>query len=418
MRILHLSEFYGIVGGQEQHLLGFCEVCEAAGHQTAIVYATTTGREPSAPRPSYWIASLAGPIPASPQDLQILSGVLAREAPDVIVIHEILEPQVIRFVASKAPTIRFVHGYKMICPGGRRLWTRSGKVCERSVGLACQAIAYVERCMPRDPRQGLPLIARARELSAIHQSRSEVIVPSNFLRGLLLRNRFPSAHVHVVPYFTTLPTTCEEPCEPVPGRLLCAARLTAEKGVDHVLRALALLPPPAHLVVAGEGPARAQLGTLAAAHGIQDRVRFTGWLSRAAMAEVLRDAAILVFPSLGPETFGIVGIEAMAHRRPVVAYDAGGVREWLVSEETGYLVPRGDIRGLTEALRTLLRDPERRRTFGVQGRRAVEHRFLPEHHLRRFLDVAEVARARWRRLDTRWRSDSSVACRSASANDA
>lgn len=398
MRVLHLNEYYAVVGGLEQYLMALCDVCEAAGHQTAIVYGTATGREPrKADRPAYHVPGLAGSAPSSSEALEKFAAVLHTEKPDVVVVHQILDPEVVRVAVTHAPTIRFAHGFKMICPGGRRMWNRSQHICVQPVGVACQAWAYLERCMPRDPRQGLPLIARTRRLAALHREHSEVMVASHFMQDMVVLNGFSRTHVHVVPYFTVFPDRKNLAVDPTPSRLFCAARLTPEKGVDHLLRALAQLPSRVTLMVAGEGASRAELEHLTDTLGLGGRVTFTGWLSRDAMGEALRAAAVVVVPSLWPEPFGIIGIEAMASERPVVAYDVGGIREWLIPDQTGCVVERGNIVGLARAVRHLLAEPQRSRVLGRQGRCVVEERFSQERHLRDFLAVVEASKVRWER---------------------
>lgn len=396
MKVLHLNEYYAVVGGLEQYLLALCDVCEAAGYRTAVVYCTATGQEPrKADRPAYHIPGLAGPADSSSEALEQFAAVLRHEKPDVVVVHQILDPEVVRVAVTHAPTIRFAHGFKMICPGGRRMWNRSQRVCAQPVGVACQAWAYLERCMPRDPRQGLPLIARTRRLAAIHREHSEVIVASHFMQDMVVLNGFSRKHVHVVPYFTVFPDRKNLAVEPPPSRLFCAARLTPEKGVDHLLRALAQLPAQVTLMVAGEGASRAELEHLTGTLGLRGRVTFTGWLSRDAMGEALRAAAVVIVPSLWPEPFGIVGIEAMAHERPVVAYDVGGIREWLIPDQTGCVVECGNIAGMARAVQGLVDDPPRSRALGKNGRPVAEARFTPERHLDGFLTVIESARMRW-----------------------
>lgn len=399
MKVLHLNEYYAVVGGLEQYLLALCDVCEAAGHRTAVVYGTLTGQEPrKSDRPAYHIPGLAGPESSSSGALEQFAAVLHTEKPDVVVVHQILDPQAVQVAVNYGPTLRFAHGFKMICPGGRRMWTRSQQVCTRPVGMACQAFAYLERCMPRDPRLGIPLIKRTSRLAAIHREFSEVMVASRFMQEMMMRDGFSREHVHVVPYFTDFPDQKKALTgEPTPGRLFCAARLTPEKGVDHLLRALVHLPPEVTLTVAGEGAGRPELERLVGTLGLRERVSFAGWLSRDAVAKALCDAEVVIVPSLWPEPFGIVGIEAMAHARPVVAYDVGGVREWLIPDQTGLVVERGDIAGLARAVRVLLDEPERGRTLGQQGRHVAESRFSPERHLQDFLAAAEASRARWGR---------------------
>ena len=71
----------------------------------------------------------------------------------------------------------------------------------------------------------------------------------------------------------------------------------------------------------------------------------------------------------------------MAARRAVVATNVGGASEAIVEGETGHLVNAGDDRAMAERLIALLRDPEKRRTMGLNGRRRVEQRFSTENRL-------------------------------------
>jgi glycosyltransferase involved in cell wall biosynthesis len=397
MKILHLTEHFSPVGGLEQYLFSVLAASRADGHESIVAYGLRTGREPtSAGLPVEYLPGLASPAPLPKESLECLGALAERHRPDVAVIHEIFNREAVSRIVASIPSIRFLHGHKLVCPGGRRVWHRRNTICTRPLGLACQGVAYLERCMPRNLRVGIPIIHRTQALAALHRVWSELLAPSAFVRDLMLQNGFAREQVHVVPYFTTQPEPPPaETAPPVPGRLFCAARLVPEKGVDHLLRALAELPPPAHLVLAGEGPSRPDLERQAEALSLRNRVQFAGLLGRSAMRQSFEESEIVVVPSVWPETFGIVGIEAMAHARPVVAYDAGGIREWLAPDRVGLLVPRGDIPGLTAAIRSLLADPKRREACGSAGRRVVEQRFLARHHLQGLLAVADKAILRW-----------------------
>lgn len=158
-------------------------------------------------------------------------------------------------------------------------------------------------------------------------------------------------------------------------------RLDAWKGVDVFLRAAAAVrasAPGVRFVVVGgsiegqEAHAR-ELEALAAALGLADVLRFTGWRYRPSdMPDVYRALSLLVLPSRQPEPVGLVLVEAMATARPVVATDHGGPREICVPGETGLLVPPGDPARMADAIRWMLGHPDRARAMGEAGRRRVE----------------------------------------------
>ncbi|GLZ55989.1 glycosyltransferase [Actinomycetospora sp. NBRC 106378] len=168
---------------------------------------------------------------------------------------------------------------------------------------------------------------------------------------------------------------------PGPPRVLTVSRLVPRKGVDTAIRALARVPGPAELVVAGgpEGtelagdPEVARLRALAADEGVAHRVRFVGRVGPAAVPELMGDADIVVqLPAYEP--FGLVPLEAMASGRPVVAAEVGGLADTVVDGVTGLHVPPGDPDAAGRAIASLLADPAARTRLGRAGRaRVMEH---------------------------------------------
>jgi len=166
-------------------------------------------------------------------------------------------------------------------------------------------------------------------------------------------------------------------------RLLAAARLVRDKGLDILLRALAgsdtgrtgnapLFPSGWKLVVAGDGPERARLGHLAGKLDLSDRVEFVGW--QGDTLPMYDRADIVVLPSRR-EAAGISVMEAMARGCAVVASDAGGMPELVEDGVTGTLVPAGDVTALAIALSSLMRDPALRRRLGASARQRAEAAF-------------------------------------------
>ncbi len=129
-----------------------------------------------------------------------------------------------------------------------------------------------------------------------------------------------------------------------------------------------LLDLPWSLEVAGDGPAREEVGVALAPLG--DRVNFTGVLGEAAVAERLAAADLFVWPAIN-EAFGMALLEAQASGLPVVAGNSGGVGDIVIDGETGLLTAPGDADAFAAALRALMIDPLRRAQFGAASRRNV-----------------------------------------------
>lgn len=168
----------------------------------------------------------------------------------------------------------------------------------------------------------------------------------------------PGANVRVLPNTvdTAVFTAAEHPAHDGPPRLLTVGALAEKKGHAHLLDALAQLRDRHErevlLYVVGDGEERATLERQAARLGLDGQVLFHGELSKQRVAELMREADLLVLPSLH-ETFGCVLIEALASGLPAVATRVGGVPE-VLEPEAGTLVAPADPRALAEAIQATL----------------------------------------------------------------
>ena len=183
-----------------------------------------------------------------------------------------------------------------------------------------------------------------------------------------------------------------------------ASRLYRWKGHHDLVEALDLVRrevPNVRLLIVGEddpranpggGSYRAELSERIRELGLEAHVVFTGF--RTDVSRLIAASDVFCQPS-AEEPFGMVYLEAMAMRRPVVGYASGGAPEVVADGETGLLAARGDIPGLASAILRLVADPELRRRFGEAGRRRVEALFPPEGSAAAILDVYRaVARDR------------------------
>jgi glycosyltransferase involved in cell wall biosynthesis len=156
-------------------------------------------------------------------------------------------------------------------------------------------------------------------------------------------------------------------------------RLIEQKGVRYGLQAFQQIAaefPTARLLIAGEGPLRAELEACAAQAGLTKRVHFLGW--RADVPALLSALDVLLAPSLW-EGFGLVLLEAMSQQTPVVASAVSAIPEVISSGDSGLLVPPRDVDGLAGALRQLLSDKPLRQYMGLVGRDRLETHFSAAH---------------------------------------
>ena len=125
-------------------------------------------------------------------------------------------------------------------------------------------------------------------------------------------------------------------------------------------------------------------------------VEGTAFLTRPEFLDRLRRSYAIVTPALWEEPFGLVLIEAMAAGRPVVAYETGAASEIIVHNETGFVVPRGDIAALTSAINRLLSDEPLAQRMGLAGRKRVVERYSVPRMVQGYLDVIDAVLSRAR----------------------
>ena len=184
-------------------------------------------------------------------------------------------------------------------------------------------------------------------------------------------------------HYGIAPTGDAEPYRGTEPRLLCIGRLIPIKGHLVLLRALAQARarvPGVILDIAGRGPLEPALKAYARELGIEDAVRFLGFVSP--VQKAIDDAAIVVVPSLG-EGFGMVALEAMERARPVIVSAVGGLPEIVADGESGIVVPPADAETLADAIVALAGDLPRAAEMGRAARERALTEFTPERCVER-----------------------------------
>jgi len=164
--------------------------------------------------------------------------------------------------------------------------------------------------------------------------------------------------------------------------LLSVGRLEANKGYDVLIDALArirgLLPRPWLWVLVGKGPLEADLRARVEQTGLSESARLTGSLDDEALSTLYERASLFVHPTLY-EGSSLVTLEAMAHRKPVVASAVGGIRDKIEEGKSGFLVPPSDAFALGRAIQQALSLGGRLASLGEEGRHRVEADFSWPH---------------------------------------
>jgi glycosyltransferase involved in cell wall biosynthesis len=164
--------------------------------------------------------------------------------------------------------------------------------------------------------------------------------------------------------------------------LVYVGRLEKYKGVDELLKAIPVILekfPNTHLFIAGDGSDKSRLELIVSKFNLEKHVTFLGHIARPAIEDLYKRASVVVVPSVYPEAFGKVGIEAMSVGRPVVASNVGGISDWLIDGKTGFLVPPKDPVAISKAVIKIFSNPELFFQMMKQARKKAEEFDLNKH---------------------------------------
>ncbi len=392
MRIAVVNWSNRRIGGVETYLGEVVPAFVRAGHEVGFFCETDIphNREP---------ISLPGSVPVWSVEAMRLGGAvdaLRAWKPDIVYAHKLHRPSVEARVLGLAKSVFFAHDYYGACISGLKTFKFPRPMpCHRRFGPACLALYFPRRCGGRSPITMLRLyVLQARRLAALRRY-DALVTHSEHMRREYLRLGFPPERVHRLAY-TVPPVHAGDDSEPFsrrrtagPFRLLFLGRMDPLKGGHYFLEALCLLPPgllgAVQVTFAGDGPSRGSWQRLArrvASEHPAVRIAFPGWIPAAERTTLLAETDLLVMPSLWPEPFGRSGPEAGRHGIPAVAYDVGGISEWLVDGVNGYLAPGipPTPGGLSTALRRFLEHPEEHARLAA-GAVAHAQRFAIESHV-------------------------------------
>lgn len=355
LRILHYMPGRNVPGGIASYLSRLVAAQQAVGHEVKVI---GSGDE------------------------------LARGAADIVHAHEPM-PE-----ASGLPVVRHMHGHWPYCPSGSRFLARWGVACDRAYSpLGCAWGHVVDHCGSIRPARFAADFRRTRDERRM-LSRVRTIAISQFVRSEMVRSGYDGSMIDVV-YLPAPEVSVTDDCDRSAARFVFAGRLVAYKGCEWLLRAAAAAGAGIDVEVAGDGPQRAHLVKLAEKLGLDDRVRFHGWMDESSMQALMRQSRAVVFPSLWPEPAGLVTLESAAVGRAAIVSRIGGIPEYARACGHCILVEPADVAGLADAMRRLACDPHRADELGRTGAAAARSQFSMSAHLKRLDELYQRAIDGW-----------------------
>jgi len=381
VRIAVVATNQGVVGGAETYIAQLLKELLARGHELAFAFEHAALPERAVDR---WLERVVR------WDLSTITRATFHEQltafdPDVVFLQGAENPIVDLELTQRFCTVLFAHNFYGTCATGwrvHRLPTR--QVCTRRFGAACLPVNYLRDCGARNPLQLIDLYLSQRTRAKVLTGLTAVVVASEHMRQIYLAHGILEENLHLIRFPAEfIPDPVPPPPSQSCNRVLFLGRLTSGKGCANAILATArcqrALGRPLHFTVAGEGPELARCQRLAKRLGVD--TNFVGWVGSEQRWELLRKADVLIVPSLWPEPFGLVGIEAASVGLPAVAYATGGIVDWLRPGESGELTDGSSFgtRPLAAALERALRDPGHHRNLQL-GAWRVANEFDADRH--------------------------------------
>lgn len=380
MRILLVNKFHYRKGGAETYYLTVGSELERMGHEVAYFSMRHPDNLPCE-WDKYFVTqreynNVKSPLKAardgmalvySPEAKRNFQALCEEFRPDVVHLNNvhrqitlsILDAPYLR--ENEVPVFYTAHDYVTVCPGYLML-DGGGRVCDACLEDGRYRHCIENRCV-KGSRAKSALAAMEASFNRSHKSNRRIdrlIAPSRFMRSKLIEGGWPEGKVVFLQNFADdaiLDRAANAGADATDREnpyLLFFGRLSAEKGVDTLLRAfdaaLPSLPQNMRLVVVGDGPDAGDFKALASSLGCASRIEFAGYQTGGALQAYVERASLAIASSRWRENMPYSIVEAFAAGTPVIGTNIGGIPELVDEGKTGFICEPGDVPSMADAI--------------------------------------------------------------------
>lgn len=391
MKIIHAHKYYYYRAGAERYMLDLMKMQQESGHQV-IPFAMHYPKNIESTWSEYFVSEVetesgtSGPLHAIKQTCRSL---WSREAkrkfemlvddvmPDIVHVHNIythISPSILKVCKKRnIPVVMSVHDYAPVS-ANYSLWGRGASMNLDRIGLFATARTRFIKGSYLKTFVLDAILTWQRFWKQYEKRVDRFLVNSNFTGSVLVKDGFDERKIETLYPFTQLPTDAKYQDK---DYVLFMGRLEDYKGVQTLIEVMKKFPTML-LKIAGTGSCEKELRKLAEG---MDNIEFAGFVSGSAREDLIRGARVSVVPSIWHEPFGLVAVESMIRRTPVIVSKVGGLQEIVEPGVSGEVFEPGDAEDLYEKLRLFVQDPAYAESF-AQGAhdRALELCDPDEHY--------------------------------------
>jgi len=401
MRILILDRFFGGRDGPGIYIHDLAAGLLKRGHRVALAHGKRQGDyAPPGLEPIHvpGLEHLAGTLGAR----RALDAALAAFRPDAAIAQCLDVLWFAERVHRACPLVAAFHTHAISCPNWVRFHEHTQRLCDLDFGPACAWHTVVDGCGSARPQAIATNFARTAAARHVMRHVDAVQAVTPYMRKMIENTGlFSPDQIFDLAYPAPFFDETRAYTRPAGAKILYVGRLHHTKGPQCLIQACARLGRPFELLLLGGGPDEQMMRDLIQRLGVEGQVRLLAGreevVTRADMSRFYLESQVVAVPSIWGDPSPLVRLEAMAHGRPLVGFDSGGVADCIEHGVNGFVIPRLAEARLADAIRKLLDDGDLAERMGRASlARAHEHHHpdLQAARLEGTLERLIAARAR------------------------
>lgn len=398
MKILQINKFFYIKGGAERHLFDLVKLLRQKNHEVAV-FSTKNSENITSGYEKYFVSELDLEKPTqskceiikrffySEEAKKNLDKLLAKRKIDIAHVHNIyhhLSPSIISVLKKKKiPVVMTLHDYKLICPNYHLL--RKGKFCTKCLGGKFYH-CFFNKCVRESYKASLVCALEGyfhRFWGVYKKSVDVFIAPSSFMKKMMVKAGFSASNIEVLPNF--IDNKDFMPRYGGDRYIIYFGRLSKEKGVDVLLKAMETIPN-IRLLVIGSGPEEKNIKKFIKERKLGN-IKLIGHLTKKELIPHIQNARFSVVPSIWPEVCPLAVLESFALGKPVIASNIGGLPELVKEGYRGFLFEPGNAKELAKKIKQLFFNSLLIEKMGRLARRKIDQEHTPQQYYAKLLDV-------------------------------